>query len=228
MGKEIFIKCVLLTRFFKEFFLKALEESKDSRSFLPFRKQRDQEIVNPCIFCFMAMMGRGRHRRLACIRVAEDAAKKQKELTVIHIDWKQWYSERCSIPGKPREFNDSLCMILTGKSLGIESCLANCKSIAEKARKLDDLLKNIAGDEWPKEIFADSDQNTTYNEWIQNKLTKQDIEFLGKSEDLRAEAIANGLAEASLENALILAIDSYEYLPPEIDQWLHRAFRKNL
>ncbi|NLP01405.1 MAG: tetratricopeptide repeat protein [Fibrobacter sp.] len=227
MGKEIFTGRVLLTRFFKEFFLKALEESKDSRSFLPFRKQRDQEeIVNPRIFLFHGHDGLGKTSALnACIRVAEDAAEEaKKELNVIHIDWKQWYSEKCSIPGTPREFNNSLCTILTGKSLGIESCLANCKSISEKVQKLDDLLKNIAGDEWPKEIFADSDPNTTYNEWIQSKLTKQDIEFLGKSEDLRAEAIANGLAEASLENALILAIDSYEYLPPEIDQWLHRAF----
>ncbi len=230
MGKETFTGRTLPISFFKDLFMKVLEESKDSRSFLSFRKQREQDSASPRIFLFFGQDGLGKTSAInACIKNAQEAAEEsKKELKIINVDWKQWYLENCSIPSSPKEIIDSLYSILIDKIPGIESHLVNCKSISEKYNSLEARIKDITSDEWPKEVFSpssfDPEEKTDYKQWLLEKLSAQEIELLQKSEEMRADALINVLIELSANDVIVLTIDSYEYLSTEADLWFREVF----
>ena len=78
MGKEIFTGRVLLTRFFKEFFLKALERVKTAALFFLSENSVTRRRESPPHFSVHGHMGSKTSALNACIRVAEDAAEEAK------------------------------------------------------------------------------------------------------------------------------------------------------
>ena len=230
MGKEIFVGRSLLKRFFKVFFTQILEEGKDSRSFLSFRKQRDQELLTPHIFLFYGEDGSGKSSALKqCIHLAQNVeTESKKTIKKISLDFEEWYSDKCTIPSTRKELMNTLYEVFNNSTLEISSFFAKYEELSGKIAKISLKVDELRSDEWPREatgVPGDIENpEYQYQEWLQKKLTKSELELLEKAEAKLTDALVNGLIETSSEYPVLFTIDNYEVLSSDLENW----FRKDL
>src|SRR5690554_166212 len=229
MGKELFEGRLLLKRFFKDYLIKIFDDGKETRSFLPFRnKQREQDSYSPKIILFSGENGLGKSSALnICIESAKEFADEQKKsVTGIVIDWDSWYLKKGFVPLTVRELTDSLFDIFSEKRYGISSYFSSYKNLSDKLKKISKLIEELKSDEWPRESqdIPPENEPEEFNLWLQKKLKKQDLESFEKSESQLTNILIQGLKDCSCDSVVILSVDNYDYLSPELDEWFRTAF----
>lgn len=234
MGKEIFVGRSILKRFFGELLAKLLDDGKESRTFLQFKKQKDPDLNFPRIILFHGDYGLGKSTALnQCIQQASDySAESKKSLNIINIDWEDWYYKNWSLPSNNIELMKALHEIFSNKKSAISGSFVRFDELHTKIKKISSKANELIRNEW-KIDSIDSDNAALPEQeqiklWLQKKIPKQDLEILDKAESKLAEILITGLKEASSETAIILTIDNYEYLQDELEKWFRSEFLSRL
>lgn len=236
MRKDVFAGRSTLKRIFKDFFSKMIEESKDSRSFLSFGKQRDLDPFSPKILLFTGENGLGKSAALKqCIKIAQDTGSEfRKSVKVVSLDMEELFQRKGRLPVTPKEFMSVLFDVVTEKELGLAQFFTRYQDLSSKLDKLSETEEKLIVDEWARELFLepvsfeDADLHKSCEQWVRKKISKQDSDLLEKSDARLTELLANGFAEASTESSLILAFDSVELLSADIEAWLTHHFLNRL
>jgi tetratricopeptide (TPR) repeat protein len=236
MRKEFFAGRSTLKRLFKDFFGRMIEDPKDSRSFLSFGKQREQDPLSARILLFLGENGLGKSAAIKqCIGIAQDiCSEAKKSVKVVNLDLDDWYQRKGRLPVTPKEFMEVLFEVVTEKEIGISQHFNRYKELVAKIEKLKDTEESLILDEWSRETFLEPvsfeepDLHKSCEQWVRNKFSKQDSELLEKADIKATELLSNGFADASAENPLIFAIDSFELLNSDIETWFRLQFLSRL
>jgi len=230
MGKEIFVGRLLLKRFFTELLGKLLDDGKESRTFLQFKKQKDPDLNYPHILLFHGGYGLGKSTALDhCIQIAKDFCdESKKSLKIIKIDWEDWYYKNWSLPSNNIELMKALHEIFSGRNTGFASCFSRFEDLHSKVKKISSKANQLIRNEWKRDSLDLDTMELSEEEqikiFLQKKIPKQDLEILDKAESKLAEILITGLREASSETAIILVIDNYEYLQHDMEKWFRSEF----
>jgi tetratricopeptide (TPR) repeat protein len=233
MRKEVFAGRSTLKRIFKDFFSKMIEESKDSRSFLSFGKQREQgEPLSPKILLFTGENGLGKSSALKqCIKIAQDAgSESKKSVKIVSLDMEEWYQRKGRLPVTPKEFMSILFEVVSEKEIGLAQYFTRYQDLAGKIDKLAETEENVTIDEWARELFLepvsfeDADLHKSCEQWVRKKFSKQEFDLLEKADIRSTELLANGFSEASSDCSIIFSIDSIELLNIDIEAWFRLQF----
>lgn len=236
MRKEKFVGRLLLKRFFKELSTKLLDDVKDSRTLIKFKKQKDRDIDQsfPHILVFHGDNGSGKTSALTfCTDIAKDVSEElKKNLNIVTIDWENWYYNKWTLPGTNIELLKAFYEMLSIKSNGLSSYFSRFESLYSKIKKISDRVDILVRNEWIRESFdlseTDVPEQDRLKNWLQKKIPKQDLDILEKADNKLAEILVTGLSEASSESPIILTIDNYEYLPDGTEKWFRTEFLNRL
>ncbi len=234
MGKEIYVGRLLLKRFFSDLLTKLLDDGKESRSFLQFKKQKDPDTNFPRVLLFHGDYGLGKTTALnQCIEMASDFCEQSnKSLKIIKIDWEDWYYKNWSLPSNNIELMKALHEIFSAKSTGISSCFSRFEELHSRVKKTSSKADELIRNEWKRDLldpgFPELSEQEQIKLWLQKKIPKQDLEILDKAEGKLAEILITGLREATSETAIMLVIDNYEYLQQDMEKWFRSEFLNRL
>lgn len=234
MGKENFVGRLLLKRFFREILGKLLDDGKDTRAFLQFKKQKDQDLNFPRILLFHGENGLGKTTALnQCIELARDfCSDSKKSLSIINIDWDDWYCGKWSLPSNNLELMSALYQIFTNKNTGISGYFSRFEELHGKVQKISNRVNELIRNEWRREstdiTSLEMPEQDQLKIWLQKKIPKQDLDILDKADTKLAEILINGLSEACNEAPVIISIDNYEYLQADVEKWFRTAFLNRL
>ncbi len=230
MGKEIFVGRLSLKRFFTELLAKLLDDGKESRTFLQFKKQKDPDLNYPHLLLFHGGYGLGKSTALNhCIQIAKDFCdESKKSLKIVKIDWEDWYYRNWSLPSNNIELMKALHEIFSSKNTGFSSYFSRFEDLHAKIKKISSKANELIRNEWKRDT-QDIDslglpEEEQIKNFLQKKIPKQDLEILDKAEGKLAEILITGLREASNETAIMLAIDNYEYLQHDMEKWFRSEF----
>lgn len=221
---------LLLKRFFSELLAKLLDDGKESRNFLQFKKQKDPDLNFPHILLFHGGYGLGKSTALdQCVQIAKNFCdESNKSLKIIKIDWEDWYYKNWSLPSNNIEVMKALHEIFSGKNTGFSSYFARFEDLHNKVRKISSKANELIRNEWKRDSMDLDSLELSEEEqikiFLQKKIPKQDLEILDKAESKLAEILITGLREASNETAIMLVIDNYEYLQQDMEKWFRSDF----
>lgn len=236
MSKEIFAGRSVLKRSFKEFFVQSMDEGKDSRSFLSFRKQRDQKVPSPWIFFFHGDEGLGKSTAInLCLSVAEDsAAELKRSVKTVSIDWAEWNFFKGTLPQNRTELMDLLCEHFCSSNLGISGHFAAYRDLQKKLQKLRVTARDVIKNKELQEFLQAAQGGNKIPDFSSNArdlypfLSKPDSELYYNAEQRLTSALIEGLVAASLEEPLIISVDSYNLLSADLDTWFRRDLLSKL
>lgn len=207
-----------------------MDEGKDSRSFLSFRKQRDQKVPSPWIFFFHGDEGLGKSTAInLCLSLAEDSATELKRsVKTVSIDWAEWNFFKGTLPQNRTELMDLLCEHFSSSNLGISGHFAAYRDVQTKLQKLRVTAREVTKNQELQQFIQAAQGAEATPDFGSNVidlypfLSKPDIELYSNAEHRLTSALIEGLVAASLEVPLIISVDSYHLLSADLDTWFRR------
>jgi len=230
MAQEIWAGRSILKRFFHEFFIRIVEDTKETRSFLSFSKtEKDQEPYAPQILIFQGENGLGKTAAIAqCCTIVTDCGNESKiDVASIVIDFDDLFLKRSCVPSTARDLIESIFAQIQEKS-SIEQYFVKYREYSDKLAKVEAAINRLQQDEWPlekPEVLSGATGTTAdqqYKDWLQKKLGHHDFDIFINNEKHRTEYFVKGLLDASVDIPFLLAFDSYEDIPAHLEVWLRR------
>jgi len=234
MGHELWAGKVLLKRIFREFFIRILEDTKETRSFLSFNKQsRDSEPISPQIILFQGENGLGKTGTVAqCISIVKEAGEEFKKSTgSVCIDFEDIFLNKSNTPSSVKEFTESI-FIQIQKNSSVSHYFVKYREFTEKLVKIQAQVDIFMREDWPLEQKSvqtenadkEINQEQLYKNWLQKKLTRQEYDYFINQEKHRTDFFVKGFIEVSADIPTLIIFDSYECVPVTLEQWLRQEF----
>jgi putative PEP-CTERM system TPR-repeat lipoprotein len=231
MGKDVFVGRSILKRLFKEFFIRIFDEGKDSRSFLSFRKQRDQEFLSPRIMLFYGAGGSGKTSMIRqCSNAADGIATELKrQIKIINIDIEKMQLVDGKSIASEKDLMQALFECFSDKETSLGSYFHSFKDIDERYKSVFARTDEIMKEFWPQESFENTgeigiDHQARLQEWFKERISSADFEILENTESKLTDALIRGLIEASADLTILLVVDGYELLNPSLETWFRQNF----
>ncbi len=239
MAHEIWAGRLLLKKFFREFFLRIAEGSKDSRSFISFSKQsKDQEQSSPQIVIFQGENGLGKTATVSqCISIINDIGTDlKKTVSSLVINCESIFSHAPSVPSTPVELIDIIYEQIRNES-AIVQYFVRYREFTEKYAKIKSQIELIKREDWIPDHFSSiTSLNETdklissehYSNWLQKKLTRQDYDHFINADKFKTDYFIKGFIDASVDIPTLLVFDSYEFIPAELELWVRKELISRL
>ncbi len=239
MAHEIWAGRLLLKKFFREFFLRIAEGSKDNRSFLSFSKQsRDQELSSPQIVIFQGENGLGKTSTISqCLSIINEIGTDlRKTVSSLIIDCESIFSHSPSVPSTPVELIDIIYEQIRNESV-IVQYFVRYREFTEKYAKIKSQIELIKREDWIPDHFSSiSSLNETdklvssehYSNWLQKKLTRQDYDYFVNADKFKTDYFIKGFIDASVDIPTLLVFDSYEFIPADLELWVRKELISRL
>ncbi len=235
MGKDFWTDRSVLKRFFRDFFMRAIEDSKESRSFLSFNKQiKDQESYSPQILIFQGEDGFGKTTSIAqCESIVEEiGAELKKPVTTINIDFEKIFTDNLFIPTDSEMLIDLMFNSFQNNS-DISQYFSKYRDYKEKIKKISHQIETFINEEWPgenQEFIGQSETSyqNSFSNWLLTRLSKQDWDLYTNTDKFLSDSIVNGIIDASMDRPFLLSFDNYECLPKELESWFRQKFIKQI
>jgi tetratricopeptide (TPR) repeat protein len=232
MGKELWTGRSVLKRFFREFFIRVLDDIKESRSPRSSNRQsKELQSYSPQILIFQGENGLGKSSSIVqCASIVEELGIEYKKNTVsIIVDFEDIFLEKGCIPNSSKDMTEVIFAIIQ-KNSEISQYFTKYREFTEKSIKVNAQIDYLLREEWPVElqnISIGESKGTTdplhqYSNWLQKKLSKQDFDIFSNNDKYRTDFFIKGILDASMEVPLLLAFDSCEYLPRVLEIWLRQ------
>lgn len=230
MDKENFVGRLLLKRFFRDLLTKFLDDGKDNRSFLQFKKQKELDLNFPRFLLFHGENGLGKTTAIdKCIQITKQYCDEtNKSVTIVCIDWEDWYYSKWNLPNTNIEMMNALYQLFSNKGNGISGHFSRFEELYEKIKRTTLRVNELIKNEWPRESpeleSIDTPEQEQIRLWLQKKVPKQDLELFEKADTKLAEVLINGLKDASTETPVIMTIDNYEFIDTDTEKWFRTSF----
>lgn len=231
MGKDMFVGRSILKRLFKDFFSRIFDEGKDSRSFLSFGKQRDQEFLSPRIMLFYGAGGYGKTSmiRQCCDAADEIATEIKRQVKIVNIDLEKIHFVDGKIISSEKDLMQALFECFSDKETGLGDYFHRFKDIDERYRSVFARTDEVMKEFWPQESIDNSEeiginQQEKLQDWLKERISGEDLEILGNTESRLTESLINGLIEASNDTSILFIVDGYELLNPSLETWFRQNF----
>ncbi|MBN1309434.1 MAG: tetratricopeptide repeat protein [Chitinispirillaceae bacterium] len=228
MSKEIVAGRTALKRSFRDFFIRSIDDGRDTRSFLPFRKQRDALVPPPWIYLFYGEECLGKTTAINyCIALAEEIALEfKRSIHTISLDWEKWAYLKGNLPASPVELMDALADIFSESKKELATHFSSYRKLSEQYKKnlsrVNELFKGYQLNQAlksPLHKTAETENGEPFSSVLRTMLSQQDIDLHEKGEKKLTELIINGILSSAEEVPLVLSIDSYDHITPELEQW---------
>lgn len=235
MGKDFWTDRSVLKRFFRDFFMSAIEDNKESRSFLSFNKQiKDQVSYSPQILIFQGEDGFGKTTSIAqCESIVEEIGTELKRpVTTINIDFEKIFTDSLFVPTDSKTLIDLMFSSFQNNS-DISQYFNKYKDYKEKIKKISYQIETLINEEWPGEDQGSLEHSETayqnfFSSWLLTKLSKQDFDLYTNADKFLSDSIVNGIIDASMDRPFLLSFDNYEYLPEKLELWFRQKFIKQI
>lgn len=229
MGKELWTGRSVLKRFFREFFIRVLDDNKDSRSPRSSNKQsKELQSYSPQILIFQGENGLGKSSAITqCVSMVDELGIEYKRSAAsIIIDFEEFFLEKGFIPTSSEDLIEAIFALIQ-KNSEISQYFTKYREFTEKSIKVNAQIEYLLREEWPVELqnisIRESDHNSDlqhqYSSWLQKKLSKQDFDIFTSNDKYHTDLFVKGILDASVEIPLLLAFDSSEYLPTALEIW---------
>jgi len=235
MAHELWAGRSVLKRFFREFFLRITEGSKESKSFLPFSKQsRDHELSSPQILIFQGENGLGKTSTISqCLSIVNDIGSDlRKTVSSLVIDCESIFSNSPSAPSTPVELIEIIYEKIRNES-AIVQYFVRYREFLEKYAKIKSQIDLLKREGWIPDHFSslsslnDTDKLVSsehFASWLQKKLTRQEYDYFVNSDKFKTDFFIKGFIDASVDIPTLLVFDSYEYVPVDLELWIRKEF----
>ena len=238
MGKELWAGRSVLKRFFREFFVRVIDDSKDLRTSRSFTKQpKEQQSDSPQILIFQGENGLGKSSAITqCVSIVDELGIEFKKNTVsIVIDFEDIFLEKGCIPTSSKGLVETIFALIQ-KNKDIAQYFIKYKEFVEKSIKVTAQIDYLLREAWPVELQNNSncksedisDSQLQYSSWLQKKLSKQDFDIFTNCDKHCTDLFAKGIIDASGEIPLLLAFDSCELLPTQLETWFRQELLAKL
>lgn len=232
MGKELWTGRSVLKRFFREFFIRVLDDNKDTRSPRSSNKQsKELQSYSPQILIFQGENGLGKSSAITqCVSIVDELGIEFKKNAVsITVNFEELFLEKGCIPTSSKDLIEAIFAIIQ-KNSEVSQYFTKYKEFTEKSIKINAQIDYLLREEWPVELQSNSHiegKDTQgvqhqYSSWLQKKLSKQDFDIFTNCEKHRTDLFVKGILDASVEVPLLLALDSCEYLPAALEIWFRQ------
>jgi hypothetical protein len=173
---------------------------------------REQSLF-PRLFLFSGEGGLGKTMLLdECIKVAEETVKeKDREITVIKLDWDDYYYKNSPVPDDDTKMIKGLYTAFCEK---VEKPANYFKDYIKKLEEVDNVNQKVAEkrkDFVPALSFA-YEHELKFREWLrkQGTLPEKDITLYENANHDLSIALVKGLTALSKDCPVLLAVDTYE------------------
>ena len=235
MSKEIVAGRSTLKRSIKEFMSRLIDDGKDTRSFLPFRKQREAPVPPPWLYIFHGAECLGKSTALrSCAFIADNIADESKQtLHTISVDWESYAFEKGVLPATRIELMDAIAQIFDEQNKELSGRFSAYRKLSEEIKKNNIAIKdrlsifhlnqvlqsnsaNVATDE--EEVFDLSPPS------LDGILSEKELDLHSNGEKKLSDLLTKAVLSSSEEAPLLLVFDSYDRLNKDLDCW----FREEL
>ncbi len=231
MSKEIIVGRSALKRSFREFFIRSIDEGKDTRLFLPFRKQREAPLTPPWIFLFHGEECLGKSLSIDyCIGLARDTAVEfKRSLNIVSLDWDELSFTKGDIPENGIELMDTIADIFCESKSGFASNFASYRKLSENykrnASNIDGIYRNYLLNqmvEGKSEKTDETEGTESFTLFLQKTLSQQDFDLHVNGEKKLIELFVSAVLSSAEEEPLIFSIDGYDRISSDLEMWLRR------
>ncbi|MBN1577935.1 MAG: tetratricopeptide repeat protein [Chitinispirillaceae bacterium] len=228
MSKEIVAGRTALKRSFRDFFIRSIDDGRDTRSFLPFRKQREAPVPPPWIFLFYGEECLGKTTAIDyCLALAEEIALEFKRpIHTISLDWEEWAFIKGNLPVSPVELMDTIADLFSESKKDLATHFSSYRKLSESYKKnssrVQEIFKSYQLNQSlsnPSKESAETEDAELFPSVLRTMLPQQDIDLHENGEKKLTEVLINGILSSAEEVPLILSIDSYDHIAPELEQW---------
>ena len=145
MSKEIVAGRTPLKRSFRDIFIRSIDDGKDTRSFLPFRKQREAPVPLPWIFLFHGEECLGKTTAINyCIALAEEIALEfKRSVHTVSLDWDEWAFIKGNIPSSHLELMDTIADIFSESKNELAGHFTSYRKLSENYKKNNTRVQEI-------------------------------------------------------------------------------------
>ena len=228
MAKEIFAGRRNFIRDFGRYLAAMAAEGKDTKSFLPFHKQADEEGLSPRILLFYGDAGTGKS---ALVDYCLDHARRlgsetKKPIKVLLLDGED-LSFRYTIT--VRALIEALYAVFIDEDTAIATYLNEYSQIRQRIDHVQEKVKLLMMNEWYYESAAlpDRERAPSFTAWLhENKKLADDELDLYENADYRLlKALVNGIVRLSAEYPVVLAVDAFDrIMTEETGDWMRTVF----
>ena len=210
-----------------------------------------REIVVPRLFLFYGENGVGKSSLIdLCMQsIGEIAAETRKPAVSILLDLDAWRFRNGAVPKTVRGMLDALYAAIAGTNEKFPAMLSPFEQAVKKISEVENARNFYTRIEWPREIFpaakgteqsdssAAAEENSAagsdssdpdkarFQSWLEQKIDPADLSLCSNPAESLTAALAQCLANISLEFPFALCIDSFELAAtPEIELWLRDMF----
>jgi Flp pilus assembly protein TadD, contains TPR repeats len=252
MAKEIFAGRRNFKRDFSRYLAEMAAEGKDTRPFLSFRKQTNENELWPRIFMFYGETGTGKSAMVdQCLNWARSmGSETKKPIKVLLLDGED-ISLRNIIT--MRNLIEALYAVFIAEDSALATYLTEYSQLKQRVEHIEDKVKLLMMHEWYHEKLVKPDQSQKtkkqeknagtpgqciaqdlqcaqtpeFRSWLcENKKLPEDELDLYKNSDYRlSKALVNGIVQLSAEYPVVLAIDAFDRVcTREIEDWMRTVF----
>ena len=229
MSKELVAGRSALKRTFREFFAKSIDDGRDTRSFLSFKKQKEAPVAPPWIFLFHGDECLGKTTAIDyCISIADETATDLKQtIAAVSIDWDDWEFARGSLPATRIELLDAVAQAFLDVKGEIATAFSGYKKLSDAYRKNSFRVEESLRSHQLDLVLGGSDganlqQTIPEPPALSSLLSPKELELHENGESRLAELLVSAIAGASDEIPLLFSIDSYDRINPEAEEWFRR------
>ena len=231
MSKEMVAGRTALKRSFRDFFIRSIDDGRDTRSFLPFRKQREALVPPPWIFLFHGEECLGKTTAINyCIALAEEIALEFKRtIHTVSLDWDEWSFIKGNIPSTHLELMDTIADLFSESKNELAAHFASYRKLSENFKKNISRIQDIRKSYQLNQSLAPSPRDAgeteepgLFSSVLKTMLPQQDIDLHENGEKKLVELLINGILNSSEDVPLILSLDGYDHIAPELEMWFRR------
>ncbi|MCX7726418.1 MAG: tetratricopeptide repeat protein, partial [Chitinispirillaceae bacterium] len=255
MRREIIAGRTSLKRSVREYLIKLLDEGRETRSFIPFKKIKEPPILPPSIYLIHGEEGIGKTTLLNyCLAIAEEVAEEiKKDIRTFFIDLEEINYLKASLPPSPLDLmnfiaeyfstvKDSIAQKFTPYNKMIENYLRVLELSNEYLlrNKIEQTLQkiNIDTEKEPQEkkdtneseieVTTLSSKESQVESELSRVLSKEEMDLYRNGEKKLAEYIVSAITSAAEETPIFLAFDNYNYLPAATEEWFRKEILKKI
>lgn len=235
MSKEIVAGRSTLKRSIKEFIIRLMDDGKDTRSFLHFRKQREAPVPPPWLFIFHGPEGLGKSTALhTCTFLVEDAAEEiKKTLHTISVDWENRSFNKGGLPATRLELFETIAQLFDEQNKELSGNFSSFRTFLEEYKKNSSAIKDRLAVFHLNQVLQSDDGTITPTDEKEidfsllshaGILSDKEIDIHQNGEKKLSDLLVKAVLASSEETPLLLVLDSYHALAEDLDVW----FREEL